>query len=143
MVISFAHLSPLLSILFGILILVFPRLLNYLVAIYLILAGLIGIGLIGRPLRAHAGFNHVIPVSAAGCPAAETAASLTPTNVVYGKGEVRRSMGALRQARRRGSLVAVNASLPLANSSLDRPNADQGVDVAGGRASYQGTASFR
>jgi hypothetical protein len=146
MVISFAHLSPLLSILFGILILVFPRLLNYLVAVYLILAGLLGIGLIGRPLRARAEFNHVVPASApAECrPAAETAASLTPTNVVYGKGEVRRSLGAsLRQARRAGPVVAGNASLPLANSSLDRPNGDQGLDVAGGRAGYQGTASSR
>jgi len=46
MVIGVAHLSPLLSILFGILILVFPRILNYLVAGYLILAGLIGLGMI-------------------------------------------------------------------------------------------------
>ena len=38
--------GPLLSIFFGILILIFPRFLNYLVAIYLILAGLIGIGVI-------------------------------------------------------------------------------------------------
>jgi hypothetical protein len=35
-----------LSILFGILILIFPRLLNYLVAIYLILAGLVGLGVV-------------------------------------------------------------------------------------------------
>jgi hypothetical protein len=40
------HLGPLLSILFGILILIFPRFLNYLVALYLILAGLIGLGLV-------------------------------------------------------------------------------------------------
>jgi len=40
------HLGPLLSIFFGILILIFPRFLNYLVAIYLILAGLIGLGLV-------------------------------------------------------------------------------------------------
>ena len=44
MVIGVAHLSPLLSIVFGILILVFPRILNYLVGIYLILAGLLGLG---------------------------------------------------------------------------------------------------
>jgi len=36
--------GPVLSILFGLLILVFPRFLNYLVAIYLILAGLVGLG---------------------------------------------------------------------------------------------------
>jgi hypothetical protein len=44
MTIGVAQLSPILSILFGILIFVFPRLLNYLVAIYLILAGLVGLG---------------------------------------------------------------------------------------------------
>jgi hypothetical protein len=38
--------GPLLSILFGLLILVFPRFLNYLVAIYLILAGLVGLGVL-------------------------------------------------------------------------------------------------
>ena len=46
MVFSTAHLSPLLSLIFGILILIFPRLLNYLVAIYLILAGLLGFGVL-------------------------------------------------------------------------------------------------
>ena len=40
------NVGPMLSILFGILILVFPRLLNYLVAIYLILAGLVGLGVV-------------------------------------------------------------------------------------------------
>ena len=40
------HIGPLLSILFGLLILVFPRALNYLVAIYLILSGLVGIGVV-------------------------------------------------------------------------------------------------
>ncbi|PYS42496.1 MAG: DUF3096 domain-containing protein [Acidobacteria bacterium] len=38
--------GPVLSILFGLLILVFPRFLNYLVAIYLILSGLVGIGVL-------------------------------------------------------------------------------------------------
>ena len=45
MTISGAHLSPILSLVCGIAILVFPRFLNYFVAIYLILAGLIGLGL--------------------------------------------------------------------------------------------------
>jgi len=36
----------LLSILFGILILIFPRSLNYLVALYLILTGLVGLGVV-------------------------------------------------------------------------------------------------
>ncbi len=40
------NLGPLLSILFGILILIFPRFLNYLVAAYLILAGLVGFGVV-------------------------------------------------------------------------------------------------
>jgi hypothetical protein len=44
MTISGAHLSPVLSLVCGIAILVFPRFLNYFVAIYLILAGLIGLG---------------------------------------------------------------------------------------------------
>jgi hypothetical protein len=41
-----AALNPVLSILFGILILIMPRFLNYLVAIYLILAGLVGLGVL-------------------------------------------------------------------------------------------------
>lgn len=45
MVIGVAHLHPILSIVFGVLILILPRLLSYLVAIYLILTGLIGFGL--------------------------------------------------------------------------------------------------
>ena len=40
------NVGPLLSILFGILILIFPRFLNYLVALYLILAGLVGLGIV-------------------------------------------------------------------------------------------------
>ena len=46
MVITAAQFSPILSILFGILILIVPRFLNYLVAIYLILAGLLGLGIL-------------------------------------------------------------------------------------------------
>ena len=42
----FTTYSPIVSLIAGILILVFPRLLNYIVAIYLILVGLLG--LIGR-----------------------------------------------------------------------------------------------
>ena len=40
------HVGPMLSILFGILILIFPRFLSYLVALYLILAGLVGLGVV-------------------------------------------------------------------------------------------------
>jgi hypothetical protein len=45
MTISVAHLSPIISILAGILILVMPRLLNFIVAIYLIVIGLLGLGI--------------------------------------------------------------------------------------------------
>lgn len=40
-------LSPMASLVFGILILMFPRFLNYLIALYLIIVGVIGLGLIG------------------------------------------------------------------------------------------------
>jgi hypothetical protein len=43
MTINIGNLSPLLALIAGILILVVPRLLNYIVAIYLIVIGLIGI----------------------------------------------------------------------------------------------------
>ena len=42
--ISIGHLSPIIAILAGILILLMPRLLNYIVAIYLIVIGIIGLG---------------------------------------------------------------------------------------------------
>ena len=48
MTITTAHLSPLLALLFGVLILAFPRILNYLVGIYLILVGLLGLGILAR-----------------------------------------------------------------------------------------------
>ena len=44
MTVGFAHLSPVLAILFGVLILIMPRFLNYFVAIYLIITGLLGLG---------------------------------------------------------------------------------------------------
>jgi len=44
--ISFSNLSPIASLVFGILILAFPKFLNYLIAGYLILVGLIGLGLL-------------------------------------------------------------------------------------------------
>ena len=44
--ISFDNLSPIASLIFGILILVFPKFLNYLIAAYLIIVGLLGLGLI-------------------------------------------------------------------------------------------------
>jgi hypothetical protein len=46
MSIGIGNLNPVVSILFGILILVFPRFLNYLIAAYLIIAGLLGLGIL-------------------------------------------------------------------------------------------------
>ena len=43
MVLTAAHLSPIIALIAGILILIVPRLLNYIVAIYLIVVGLIGL----------------------------------------------------------------------------------------------------
>jgi len=43
MVITVAHITPLVALIAGILILIVPRLLNYIVAIYLILVGMIGL----------------------------------------------------------------------------------------------------
>jgi hypothetical protein len=45
MVIGIAHLQPIIALIAGILILVIPRLLNIIVAVYLIAAGLLGLGL--------------------------------------------------------------------------------------------------
>ena len=39
-------LSPLIALIAGVLILIMPRLLNYIVAIYLIIVGIIGLGII-------------------------------------------------------------------------------------------------
>jgi Protein of unknown function (DUF3096) len=43
MTITVAHVTPLVALIAGILILVVPRLLNYVVAVYLIIAGLVGL----------------------------------------------------------------------------------------------------
>jgi Protein of unknown function (DUF3096) len=43
MIITAAHITPLVAIVAGILILIMPRLLNYIVAIYLIFIGLVGL----------------------------------------------------------------------------------------------------
>ena len=46
MTLSIAHLQPIVALIAGIVILIAPRLLNYIVAIYLILTGALGLGLI-------------------------------------------------------------------------------------------------
>jgi hypothetical protein len=42
--ISIAHLQPIVSLLAGVLILIMPRLLNYIVAVFLIVSGVLGLG---------------------------------------------------------------------------------------------------
>ncbi len=44
--VTISHLQPIVAIVAGILILIMPRLLNYIVAIYLILVGLLGLGIL-------------------------------------------------------------------------------------------------
>jgi len=46
MVLTVAHITPLVALIAGILILIVPRLLNYIVALYLIIVGLIGLNAI-------------------------------------------------------------------------------------------------
>jgi Protein of unknown function (DUF3096) len=46
MTLTVAHLQPIVSLIVGILILIVPRLLNYIVAVFLIVSGVIGLGLI-------------------------------------------------------------------------------------------------
>jgi drug/metabolite transporter (DMT)-like permease len=46
MLISVAHLQPIVALIAGVLILAVPRLLNYIVAAFLIVSGVIGLGLL-------------------------------------------------------------------------------------------------
>jgi hypothetical protein len=46
MVISIANLQPIVALLAGILILIIPRLLNFIVAAYLIVVGILGLGIL-------------------------------------------------------------------------------------------------
>lgn len=46
MTISIANLQPIVALVAGVLILIMPRLLNYIVALYLILVGILGLGII-------------------------------------------------------------------------------------------------
>ncbi len=46
MTVGIAHLQPIVSLISGVLILLMPRLLNYIVAIYLVISGVIGLGLV-------------------------------------------------------------------------------------------------
>jgi hypothetical protein len=51
MTLTVAHVTPLVALIAGILILIMPRLLNYIVAIYLILIGIIGLNGIHHFIR--------------------------------------------------------------------------------------------
>jgi hypothetical protein len=44
--IGIAHIQPIAALVAGVLILIMPRLLNYIVAIFLILSGLLGLGIL-------------------------------------------------------------------------------------------------
>ena len=46
MVIGVSHLQPVVALVAGVLILIMPRLLNYIVALYLIVIGILGLGII-------------------------------------------------------------------------------------------------
>jgi Protein of unknown function (DUF3096) len=46
MSITVAHIQPVVALIAGILTLIFPRLLNYIVAIYLIFIGIVGLGIV-------------------------------------------------------------------------------------------------
>jgi len=46
MTLTVAHITPIMSLVAGVLILLMPRLLNFIVAIFLILNGLLGLGLL-------------------------------------------------------------------------------------------------
>jgi hypothetical protein len=45
MTIGLSHLQPIVSLIAGILILIMPQLLNYIIAIFLIISGILGLGL--------------------------------------------------------------------------------------------------
>ncbi|HZD29656.1 MAG TPA: DUF3096 domain-containing protein [Xanthobacteraceae bacterium] len=51
MTITVAHITPVIALIAGVLILLVPRLLNYVVAIYLIIVGLVGLNSIHHFIR--------------------------------------------------------------------------------------------
>ena len=51
MTLTTAHISPIIALIAGVLILIMPRLLNFIVAIYLILVGLMGLNGIYHLIR--------------------------------------------------------------------------------------------
>ena len=53
MTLTVAHISPIISVIAGLLILIMPRLLNFIVAIYLIFIGLVGLNSIHHFVNFH------------------------------------------------------------------------------------------
>ena len=51
MTITFAHITPVVALIAGVLILLVPRLLNYVVAIFLIIVGIVGLNSIHHFIR--------------------------------------------------------------------------------------------
>jgi DUF3096 family protein len=51
MTFTVAHVQPLVALIAGVLILIIPRLLNYIVALYLILVGIVGLNAIHHFIR--------------------------------------------------------------------------------------------
>ena len=51
MTITFAHITPVVALIAGVLILLVPQLLNYVVAIYLIIVGIVGLNSIHHFIR--------------------------------------------------------------------------------------------
>lgn len=47
MTLALTSVSPLLALILGVLILIFPQFLNYFIALYLIITGLVGLGILG------------------------------------------------------------------------------------------------
>ena len=112
MVISVVTIQPLVALIAGILILIVPRLLNYVVAIYLIVVGVLGLW--PRPADARVGRLSLADLDH------QPAAHLAGDDVV---GRVRDGVEADRRGHR-GELVAVEvAREPLPRLDAQRPSA--------------------
>jgi Protein of unknown function (DUF3096) len=81
MTIGVAHLQPIVSLIAGILILIMPQLLNYIVAIFLIVSGILGLGLIHSEIAQQAAAN-----TGAATPLGATAMQLYALFNAWGEG---------------------------------------------------------
>ena len=125
MVITAAHLSPLLALLFGVLILVLPRVLNYLVAIYLILSGLLGLGFLVVPGRTRAAAQ-VAPYATAFNPNQSTAFSLVHCHA-YTPFDGQRTANGWTVVRRAGQARAIKAMAMVGSTRADRELKDLSI----------------